>query len=68
MRSSSWYVVSQGKDPQITEEFIEPLLFTQKDAKQAFSILALLAPNLDYKNGNSMQITCIPPPRSESEV
>ena len=42
----------QGKDPQITDEFIDLLLVTQKDARQAFTILALLAPNLDYKNGN----------------
>ena len=42
----------QGKDPQITDEFINSLLVTQKDARQAFTILALLAPNLDYKNGN----------------
>lgn len=42
----------QGKDPQITDEFIDSLLYTQKDAKQAFTILALLSPNLDYKNGN----------------
>jgi hypothetical protein len=41
-----------NKDPHVTEEFIESLLFTQKDARQAFTILALLAPNLDYKNGN----------------
>lgn len=40
----------QGKDPQITDEFINSLLLTQKDAKQAFTILALLAPNLDYRN------------------
>ena len=43
---------AQGKDPQITEEFVESLLFTQKDARQAFTVLALLAPKLDYKNGN----------------
>jgi uncharacterized protein with ParB-like and HNH nuclease domain len=43
---------TQGKDPQITDEFIDALLFTQKDARQAFTVLALLAPHLDYKNGN----------------
>lgn len=41
----------QGKDPQITDEFIDSLLFTQYDERQAFTILALLAPGLDYKNG-----------------
>lgn len=45
-------VRSQGKDPQVTEEFIDALLYTQYDEKQAFTILALLAPNLDYRNGN----------------
>ena len=41
-----------GKDQQVTNEFIEALLETQYEDKQAFSILALLAPNLDYKNGD----------------
>jgi len=45
-------VRAQGKDPQITEEFIDALLSTQYDEKQAFTILALLSPNLDYRNGN----------------
>ncbi len=47
-------VLSQhGKDQQVTNEFIEKtLLGTQYEDKQAFSILALLAPNLDYKNGD----------------
>jgi hypothetical protein len=46
-------VLSQhGKDQQVTDEFIEALLETQYEDKQAFSILALLAPNLDYKNGD----------------
>jgi hypothetical protein len=46
-------VLSQhGKDQQVTNEFIEALLETQYEDKQAFSILALLAPNLDYKNGD----------------
>ena len=34
---------SQSKDPQITEEVIDSLLFTQKDAGQAYTILAQLA-------------------------
>ena len=46
-------ILSQhGKDQQVTNEFIEALLETQYEDKQAFSILALLAPNLDYKNGD----------------
>jgi hypothetical protein len=42
----------QGKDPQVTDEFIESLLYTEYEDRQAFTILALLAPNLDYKNGD----------------
>jgi Protein of unknown function DUF262 len=42
---------AQGKDPQVTDEFIESLLYTEYEDRQAFTILALLAPNLDYKNG-----------------
>lgn len=40
------------RDTGITDEFIEELLLTQKDDIYAFSILALLYPNLDYKNNN----------------
>ena len=36
----------------IGDEFIEELLQTQKDNRYAFSILALLYPNMDYKNNN----------------
>ncbi|MBQ2809368.1 MAG: DUF262 domain-containing protein [Clostridia bacterium] len=36
----------------INDEFLDELLSTQKDNKYAFSILALLYPNLDYKNNN----------------
>jgi hypothetical protein len=43
---------AQGKDPQITDEFIDSLLYTKYEDRQAFTILALLAPNLDYKNGD----------------
>jgi uncharacterized protein with ParB-like and HNH nuclease domain len=43
---------SQGKDPDISAEFIDSLLCTQYEEKRAFSVLALLAPNLDYKNGD----------------
>ena len=41
-----------NRDMGITDEFIEDKLLTQKDDKYAFSILALLYPNLDYKNNN----------------
>lgn len=40
------------KDTSVGEEFIEDLLYTQKDAQYAFSILSLLYPHLDYKNNN----------------
>jgi Protein of unknown function DUF262 len=43
---------AQGKDPQVTDEFIDALLLTEYEDKQAFTILSLLSPNLDYKNGN----------------
>jgi hypothetical protein len=43
-------VRAQGKDPQITKEFIDALLLTEKDEKQAFTILALLRPDLDFRN------------------
>ena len=43
---------SQGKDPLITDEFIDALLDTRYEEKHAFSILAMLAPNLDYRNGD----------------
>ena len=43
------------KDTGINDEFIEELLLTQKDNKYAFSLLALLFPNLDYKNNNFHQ-------------
>lgn len=38
--------------PVVDDELIESLLATQKDHKYAFTILALLYPNLDYKNNN----------------
>jgi uncharacterized protein with ParB-like and HNH nuclease domain len=40
------------KDTTVSEEFIEEILYTQKDNKYTFSILSLLYPNLDYKNNN----------------
>jgi hypothetical protein len=41
---------AQGRDPQITKEFVDALLLTEKDEKQAFTILALLRPDLDFRN------------------
>lgn len=40
------------RETGITDEFIEDVLMTQKDDVYAFSILALLYPNLDYKNNS----------------
>lgn len=40
------------RDTGVSEEFLEGLLLTRKDNKYAFSLLALLFPNLDYKNNN----------------
>lgn len=40
------------RDTGITDEFISDILLTQKNDAYAFSILALLYPNLDYKNNN----------------
>ncbi|MBC6721029.1 DUF262 domain-containing protein [Treponema sp. Marseille-Q4130] len=36
----------------LDDDFIDELLSTQKDNKYCFSILAMLYPNLDYKNNN----------------
>jgi Protein of unknown function DUF262 len=43
---------AQGKDPQVTDEFLDSLLYTEYEDRQAFTILALLSPELDYKNGD----------------
>jgi hypothetical protein len=43
---------AQGKDPVVTDEFIDSLLYTEYEDRQAFPILALLAPDLDYRNGD----------------
>ncbi len=40
------------KDITFDEEYIDKLLLTQKDDALAFSILAVLYPNLDYQNGD----------------
>jgi uncharacterized protein with ParB-like and HNH nuclease domain len=41
-----------NKDMSLDEDFIENTLKTQKDHNRAFSILAILYPNLDYENGD----------------
>lgn len=44
------------KNNNVSDDYIkDELLLTQKDNKYAFSILALLYPNLDYKNNNFHQ-------------
>lgn len=40
------------RDTTVGEEFIEELLYSQKDDQYTFSILSLLYPNLDYRNNN----------------
>jgi uncharacterized protein with ParB-like and HNH nuclease domain len=40
------------QDIGVGEEFVEELLKTQKDDRYAFSILALLSPQLDYQNND----------------
>jgi uncharacterized protein with ParB-like and HNH nuclease domain len=40
------------RDTSVGEEFVEDLLTTQMENRYAFSILALLYPNLDYRNGD----------------
>jgi uncharacterized protein with ParB-like and HNH nuclease domain len=40
------------KDITFDEDYIDKLLLTQKDDSLAFSILAILYPNLDYRNGD----------------
>ena len=40
------------KDTSVGDEFIEEVLYTQKDNQYAFSILSLLYPDLDYRNNN----------------
>jgi hypothetical protein len=39
-----------NKSITVDDEFIEELLYTSKDSRYAFPILALLFPHLDYKN------------------
>ena len=40
------------KDTTVGDDFIEELLYSQKDDQYTFSTLSLLYPNLDYKNNN----------------
>lgn len=40
------------KDTTVGDEFIEDLLYSQKDDKYTFSTLSVLYPNLDYKNND----------------
>lgn len=39
----------------VGDDFIEELLYNQKDQRYTFSILAMLYPNLDYRNNNFHQ-------------
>lgn len=39
----------------VGDDFIEELLLTQKDSRYSFPILAMLYPNMDYKNNNFHQ-------------
>ena len=39
------------KDMNMDDDYIENLLFSQKDDNITFTILSILYPNLDYKNG-----------------
>ena len=48
--SETIYTHVRNQDLSISEEFIENLLATQYEDSQAFSILSLLFPHLDYKN------------------
>jgi len=40
------------KDTTVGDEFIEDLLYSQKDDQYTFSTLSILYPNLDYKNND----------------
>jgi uncharacterized protein with ParB-like and HNH nuclease domain len=44
--------VGTNKDMSFDDDFIDNLLKLQKDQPLTFTILSLLYPNLDYKNGN----------------
>ena len=49
-----------NKSINVDEEFVESLLYTQKDNRYAFPILALLYPHLDYRNGDFHLDHCHP--------
>jgi len=44
--------VNIKKETTVSDEFIEELLFSQKDDQYTFSTLSLLYPHLDYKNND----------------
>jgi uncharacterized protein with ParB-like and HNH nuclease domain len=50
----------------IGDDFIEDLLLTQKDSQYSFPLLALLYPDLDYKNNNFHQDHLYPAASYES--
>lgn len=39
----------------VGDDFIEDLLYSQKDSRYSFPILAMLYPDLDYRNNNFHQ-------------
>jgi len=49
-----------SKSISVDDEFIQNLLYTQKEDRYAFPILALLFPYLDYKNGDFNLDHCHP--------
>lgn len=60
LKSSEYYPAQEinmeiKKVTDVGDDFIEELLLTQKDSRYSFPILAMLYPNLDYKNNNFHQ-------------
>lgn len=49
-KSIATRLAKTNKSITVDEEFIQGLLYTSKDSRYAFPILALLFPQLDYKN------------------
>lgn len=43
---------TKNKSITVDDDFLERLMFTRKDGRYAFSILALLYPHLDFKNND----------------
>lgn len=54
------------KHSDVGEDYIEGLLLAQKDSQYCFSLLALLYPNLDYKNNSFHQDHLHPASKYES--